>query len=374
MRLRDLPGYLRDTALRILPHATRTGLVRIGHPGPDDPVLLTGNFTLTVRRLRDTLAGQDAWLLCADSNGINVWCAAGGGHLTHHDVISVIRTSGIEANVSHREIVLPQLCATGVERRKITEATGWAARWGPARLEDLPGFLDHGYRVRRGERRMRFPLWERTEMASMWAVPTLAIALPLLWWLAGVRVLAATAIPLVVVAFVMFAILPYVSLRGARRWLTVGGAALGSAALGVAILLALHAATGAALVATCVLDLFWALLLSVDLEGSTPWYRSYINTFHNSAHIELVESKCDGSADCVLVCPSDVLQMDGPRRKVRIERPDQCIQCGACIVQCPTDALRFRYEDGTVVEAPTIRSTRMNLLGKRRKIPVETPS
>jgi 2-polyprenyl-3-methyl-5-hydroxy-6-metoxy-1,4-benzoquinol methylase len=32
-----------------------TGLVRIGKPGRDSPVLLTGNFTLTVRRLFNVL-------------------------------------------------------------------------------------------------------------------------------------------------------------------------------------------------------------------------------------------------------------------------------------------------------------------------------
>jgi ferredoxin len=66
-----------------------------------------------------------------------------------------------------------------------------------------------------------------------------------------------------------------------------------------------------------------------------------------------------------MVCPRDVLQMTGRARKVTIARPDQCIQCGACIVQCPEDALRFRYDDGRVVEAATIRGTRMNMLGRR---------
>jgi hypothetical protein len=34
-------------------------------------------------------------------------------------------------------------------------------------------------------------------------------------------------------------------------------------------------------------------------------------------------------------------------------------------VQCPEDALRFRYDDDRVVEAATIRQTRMNMLGRR---------
>ena len=77
----------RPDARRDVPHRAPTGLVRIGRPGRRSPVLLTGNFTLTVRRLRDALRGRDAWLLVANSKGVNVWCAAGGGHLhlsRHH--------------------------------------------------------------------------------------------------------------------------------------------------------------------------------------------------------------------------------------------------------------------------------------------------
>ena len=40
--------YVRDTALRMVPHRVETGLVAIGKPGRDSPVLLTGNFALTV--------------------------------------------------------------------------------------------------------------------------------------------------------------------------------------------------------------------------------------------------------------------------------------------------------------------------------------
>jgi hypothetical protein len=37
----------------------------------------------------------------------------------------------------------------------------------------------------------------------------------------------------------------------------------------------------------------------------------------------------------------------------------------ACIVQCPRDALRFRYEDGRIVESAKIRRTRINMEGRR---------
>lgn len=95
MSARDRLADLRDLVFRMLPHRVPTGLVALGRPDAESPVLVTGNYALTVRRLRRALTGVDAWLLVADSRGINVWCAAGGGHLTHHDVIAALRTSRV---------------------------------------------------------------------------------------------------------------------------------------------------------------------------------------------------------------------------------------------------------------------------------------
>jgi len=106
-------------------------------------------------------------------------------------------------------------------------------------------------------------------------------------------------------------------------------------------------------------------ILSLDLAGTTPWHPGTLNTFHNQFSIELVPGRCEGVAECVQVCPRNVLRMDGGRRRVVLDAPDACIRCGACIVQCPEDALRFRFSDGRVAEPATVRSTRMNLLGRR---------
>ncbi|MEJ2370542.1 MAG: hypothetical protein P8Y07_06810 [Gemmatimonadales bacterium] len=187
------------------------------------PVPPTGNFTLTVRRLERTLAGRDAWLLVANSGGMNVWCGAGGGHLTDHDVIAVIRASRIGELVAHRDLVLPQLSATGVQRRRVGEATGWRARWGPARLEDLPGFLDRGGRVTRSHRLMRFPLWERLEMSLMWAPPMALAAAVILGLLRSWRLGLVGAVVIALIVPAIFALLPGLRVVGRGRWLTYGG-------------------------------------------------------------------------------------------------------------------------------------------------------
>lgn len=369
MRLAEYPGYLRDTAFRFLPHRARTGLRRVGHPGPGAPVLVTGNFTLTVRRLLAVLRGRDAWVLVANSKGVNVWCASGGGHLTHHDVISALRVEGVAQKVTHREIILPQLCATGVEPRLIEEATGFAARWGPARLEDLPAFLDRGARATKHDRLMRFPLWERMEMATMWIVPTLLLLLPVIALVSGWATALASALALATLVAGTYAALPRIKVFGRGRALPLGLFALLGAAIGGVTLALAGAATPAHGVWVAATALLGGGLLWADLPGTTPSYPSAINTRDNMAAIALDAARCDGSGDCVMVCPRAVLKMNGPARKVEIIALADCIQCGACIVQCPRDALFFRYGDGRVVEAPDIRATRMNLLGKRKHLP-----
>jgi hypothetical protein len=79
-----------ETLLRVFPFPSKPGLVKIGNPKPDSPVFLTGNYHITVERVKRALEGIDAYLLVANSRGINVWCAATGGLLTNHDIISVL--------------------------------------------------------------------------------------------------------------------------------------------------------------------------------------------------------------------------------------------------------------------------------------------
>jgi NAD-dependent dihydropyrimidine dehydrogenase PreA subunit len=202
------------------------------------------------------------------------------------------------------------------------------------------------------------------EMATMWGGPLLFIGGPVVTWLWGWSALVACAATVVTIVGGIFALLPWLRVTGGMRWLTFAAfAALGMAA-GTGLLLA-FGSPDAHIAIVGVTAAIATGILAIDLAGTTPWYGSYINTFHEDFEIDLVEERCTGAADCVLVCPRDVLKMNGARRKVEITHPEQCIRCGACVVQCPEDALQFRYDDGRVVEAKTIRRTRMNMVGRR---------
>ncbi len=144
------------------------GLYAVGEPDAHAPVLVTGNFDLTVRRLVKALDRQvDVWLLVVDTTGINVWCAAGGGFFTAEKVAAAIKTAGLEAVVAHHALVLPQLAAAGVDGWKLRKLSGWGVHWGPVRAVDILAYLAAGKKKTAAMRTVTFPLKDRLEMVTV---------------------------------------------------------------------------------------------------------------------------------------------------------------------------------------------------------------
>jgi ubiquinone/menaquinone biosynthesis C-methylase UbiE len=187
-----------------------TGLYRVGNPNRQSPVLVTGNYELTVRRLVRELDGRvDCWLVVANSRGINVWCAAGGGHFTAEDVISAIKTSGVQEVVDHHALILPQLCANGVDGWRIRRETKWGVHWGPVHASDLPAYLAAGRKKTDAMRWVTFPLRDRLEMTVVSTIffgVLLAIPFAIFW----PHLLGLTLGAMVVQAFVFGLFLPWI--------------------------------------------------------------------------------------------------------------------------------------------------------------------
>lgn len=351
--------WFLTTAFRFLPWPTRPGLRAVGEPGPDAPVLLTGNFALTVSRVEQALEGIDAWLLVANSRGINVWCASAGGHLNTHDVISALKITGIAEEVDHRRVILPQLAATGVEVDRLRERTGWKAIWGPVRADDLPTFL-RGERPPR-MRQVRFDLRQRLEMALMWAAPLSLLTLPvLLFWSAGFLPLLGLIWGLALAVYVAFPL--YEGL--VRRRSFAGFAALfgGLTLVGTVLVGALAGRLAwPFLLRWGGLGLAMVLLLASDLAGSTPLYKSWTHA-EGSYRVALASERCTGCGRCAQVCPRGVFAVD---EVASMPQADLCERCGACIVQCPVDALAFVTAGGERISPDTVRRYKLNLMGQR---------
>jgi NAD-dependent dihydropyrimidine dehydrogenase PreA subunit len=52
--------------------------------------------------------------------------------------------------------------------------------------------------------------------------------------------------------------------------------------------------------------------------------------------------RCKGVWQCYEVCPVGCWTPDRERRKVVFHDPDLCIACGACVLQCPEDAIELK--------------------------------
>lgn len=358
------------TLFRLVPWPCRTGLVRIGKPDRNSPVFLTGNYALTVARVKRALTGLDVYLLVANSHGVNVWCAATGGHFSHHEVLSVLKTSGIQELVAHRKVILPQLAATGVEAKVIKKKSGWSVIWGPVYARDIPLFLKQNLSKEPGQCQVEFPLPDRLQMAFAWAFPVSLLA-------AVLTLLFRTALfpPLLALiwgsALLVFSVIPLLGGLLSRRgplhsflgqmllpvllWSLVLAALLLRSGVGGELPWSEISVWGAISLATLV-------ILNIDLRGMTPLFRSGLH--ENRFRVVLDPDLCRCRHICLNVCPRNCFAW-ADKNPISLAAETRCVQCGACIVQCPFDALRFKSHHGETVPPETIRKFKLNLLGRR---------
>ncbi len=354
-RVQDWLLEFLQTAFRLFPWPTEAGLRSIGTPDESSPVLLTCNYDLTVRRLVAALAGCDVWLVVAPTAGINVWCAAAGGHMSSHQIVSALKTSGVAERVRHRNVILPQLAATGVLALEVFRRCRWRVRFGPVDANDLPAYLASGEKTD-AMRRVRFSLRDRLEMAASWAAPTALVLGGGAFFIRPEWALPLTGL-VVAMAVLLFSV--YDRLGPRRKAIFTLGAGVGSVA---ATWLAGGAA--AALATAAIAAFFVSALLTYDYTGSTP--------IEGGSHFEerewsitLDTNRCEGVYRCWEVCPEACFEKLESERKVALAHDERCIRCGACVVQCPQDALFFEDEAGARIEPDVIRKYKLNLLGKR---------
>jgi ferredoxin len=369
-----------ETLLRVIPIPCKTGMIKIGNPGRTSPVFLTGNYHLTVKRVKRALHGIDCYLLVSNSNGYNVWCGATGGHFTNHHVISVLKTSGIEKLVDHKNVILPQLAAAGIEAGYIQKKTGWRVNWGPVYAKDIQAFTENNFSKTIEMRKVKFPLGQRIEMALMWAFPFSLIAsliticfwpemlLPLNGFIWGLPFLIFVSFPLYSsrlnskkrgTGFSKYTVI----FDFGRMTLILWGLSM-LCLLGFSIMT--NSFTWAFILRWGFISFIIILIISLDLMGSTPIYKSGL---HEDRFLKIVldEQKCKAAGFCEQVCPKNCYEVDITRHIATMPGAEQCVQCGACIVQCPFDALYFISPGNEILSPATVRKFKLNLIGKRLK-------
>jgi len=124
------------------PIQVQPGLYEINNPGPEDPVLVTTNFSITYFSVANEVEGSGlpAWLLVADAEGMSVLTAWAAGKFDAERIAKSVKEFGVADKVSHKRIVLPGHVAV-LSGELEEELPGWEIRVGPREAVDLPAFM-----------------------------------------------------------------------------------------------------------------------------------------------------------------------------------------------------------------------------------------
>jgi hypothetical protein len=149
------------------------GLYALGHPTPDDPVMVTANYKMSFDLVRNAMAGRNAWLLVLETFGINVWCAAGKGTFGTEELIRRIGATWLAKVVNHRRLLLPILGAPGMAAHEVARRTGFSVTYAAIRAEDLPAYLANGMVTTPAMRELTFTFRERLVLVPVELVQAL---------------------------------------------------------------------------------------------------------------------------------------------------------------------------------------------------------
>lgn len=334
---------------RWFPLPVEPGLRRVGEPGRDSPVLVTANYSLTVKRLRRKIGDLDCYILAASTRGINNWCSSADGIFDARAVYSAVKASRVGELVEHRRLILPQLSAPGVSKRETSELTGWRVIFGPVYAADIPEFIANGYRKTPDMHIYGFQPSERLD---------LALSMNFLYYLpaaAAFLALRKKGLARFSLLFWSLSLSDYLLFFGLPTKYGWTKALVNGAVFGLAITVANRVLRGGlgdtrkAVLASMGLS----FMLGMDLAGITGvlkdeplllLYKLGMRkigpfTIHPMEVPSMDEGKCVGCSNCYDVCPRGVYVMDDEAGKSRMVKAEACAMCRACIKQCPEAAI-----------------------------------
>jgi acetyl-CoA decarbonylase/synthase complex subunit gamma len=118
------------------------GLYEINKPSPDDPVMVTTNFSITYFSVSNEVegSGSKGWLLVADAEGMSVLTAWAAGKFDAERIAKTVKITGIAEQVNHRRIIIPGHVAV-LSGELEEELPGWEIKVGPREAVNLPRYL-----------------------------------------------------------------------------------------------------------------------------------------------------------------------------------------------------------------------------------------
>jgi acetyl-CoA decarbonylase/synthase complex subunit gamma len=118
------------------------GIYEINNPGPEDPFLVTTNFSITYFSVANEVEsmGIPAWLLVTDSEGMSVLTAWAAGKFDAEIIAKDAKRFNAADKVKKKRIVLPGHTAV-LSGELEEEMPDWEVNVGPKEAVDLPAFL-----------------------------------------------------------------------------------------------------------------------------------------------------------------------------------------------------------------------------------------
>jgi acetyl-CoA decarbonylase/synthase complex subunit gamma len=117
-------------------------LYKIGEPKEDSPLLITTNFSLTYFIVQGEIENSKvpSWLLVADCEGMSVLTAWAADKFNAPKIAKLVKSSGIEEQLSHRDLIIPGYVAI-LSGEIEEELAGWKIKVGPREAANIPRFL-----------------------------------------------------------------------------------------------------------------------------------------------------------------------------------------------------------------------------------------
>jgi acetyl-CoA decarbonylase/synthase complex subunit gamma len=118
------------------------GIYELNNPGPEDPFLVTTNFSITYFSVANEVEsmGLPAWLLVTDSEGMSVLTAWAAGKFDAEIIAKDAKQFKAAEKVTKKRIVLPGHTAV-LSGELEEELPDWEVKVGPKEAVDLPAYM-----------------------------------------------------------------------------------------------------------------------------------------------------------------------------------------------------------------------------------------
>lgn len=124
------------------PIQVQPGIYEINNPTPDDPLMVTTNFSITYFSVANEMesSGQPGWLLVADAEGMSVLTAWAAGNFDAEQIAKDVKRFEVASKINKKRIIIPGHVAV-ISGELEEELPGWEIKVGPREAVDLPAFL-----------------------------------------------------------------------------------------------------------------------------------------------------------------------------------------------------------------------------------------